>query len=121
MMGLLYKDSGPPARGGEPPLVSHGQAKMNLRSKVTRQKLVIHTLKFYSIFFKKSWGRGAKPSARPAGRETLLRHEAQEGRKKRPVDVSFVGNPRRGFPGEIKFFYKMNPEQTQICSGFSLA
>ena len=33
---------------------------------------------FYSIFFKKSWGRGATPPARLARREILLRHKAQE-------------------------------------------
>ena len=55
--------------------------------------------KFYSIFFKKSWGRGATPPARLARREIFLRYKAQEGSRKRPGDGFGVGNPRRGFPG----------------------
>ena len=54
--------------------------------------------RFYSIFFKKSWGRGATPPALSAESETLLRPKAQESSRKRPGDGFGVGNPRRGFP-----------------------
>ena len=78
--------------GGEPPQVRCGWAEMKLKAQVTRRKLMVQTLKFSSNFFKRRWDEGAKPFPLSAESGIPLRQKAQEGRKKHPGDVSFVGS-----------------------------